>query len=209
MEQIKRLFPELTPERMAVVVGEIVDERNFAAVIMRPLKRLRWGCGCSSYEQARLGLKDLAASEAYPWLKYVPETGQAYTLLVGGTPIRVQSESDKFRPVMPAERQVLGKRGQVLLPGFAEMYADKAILRFQVHRKAAQPVERARLYLFDEASGSELDTWALYQRTDDKRDTGSGSGNVRDMRRDAETPEDRAPFDFLDSEAVNDDAEDT
>lgn len=97
-QSVKEAFPELTPSRLRVVVQEVVKRRNHVATVNRVFKQCRWGVACLQYEEAKRGLMALSASPDYPWLKAVPEQGQAYTVIIGRTPLRVQSEAPTVRP---------------------------------------------------------------------------------------------------------------
>jgi hypothetical protein len=203
MKLIRQVFPDVTPERVAVLVRELVNQRDFVATIAGCFKRSRWGSACLEYEEARLGLFDLAASGTHSWMRYLPEQGQAYTVMMGVAPIRVQSESDQFRPVMRQERQSMNGRGQLRLPGMGGIKAADVILRLEVAQRAGEPVARVTLCMFDESTNVQLDEWLVYRLTAEQAAIGPRADNVVEFRRSSETPEISDPS-FLESESASD-----
>lgn len=161
MDRIQSFYPDLTEPRMAVIVKTIVAERDHVAFINGVFGSCAWGLGCLAYERAKIGLELI--SREHGWLRFIAEQGQAYTLLIGTAPLRVQSESDSVRPVMPGERGALLKYGKQVLPGMEEYVLGGAILRLEVHQRPARPVDRITLFMFDESTGVELDRWVVYQ----------------------------------------------
>jgi hypothetical protein len=205
MNLIREAFPDVTPERAHILVGEVVTQRDFVAIVAHVFKEARWGSGCLEYEWARIGLQRLCVSGTYSWLRYLPEQGQAYTMMVGSAPVRIQSESEQFRPVMPNERQVMAGRGQLRLAGLSAPSSD-AILRLEVYQRAGEPVERVTLFMFDESSNVQLDEWRIYQRATVGESDNAPNTNVVEFRRPAETPSVTEAA-FLDAESASDDEE--
>lgn len=177
---IQRRYPDLLPERLSVIAGTIVTSRNLVATLNKPFEAASWGLGCLGHQIAMQALRGLAVSGKYPWLQFISEQGMAFTLVVGGTPLRVQSESEQIRPVMPGERAAWKQLPQ-RLPGF-EFETDTGVLRIEVAQRAGKPVETVTLGLFDEHTGTQLERWELLSRSSGSIADGSTSSAASDRQ---------------------------
>ena len=107
MGQIKTLFPTLSFDNVRTLTAILVHERERLAETNRDFPRLRWSGACGFCEVGKLKLFDVFKAGTYPWLRCVQGKGMAYTVIVGGIPLRVQPDNDEIREVTPDERGAL------------------------------------------------------------------------------------------------------
>lgn len=212
MDEITRRFPTLRFDHVRELAAIVVEERDSVALLNRVYRGAAWGLACLGCEVVKDRIERLHYEGSHEWLRYVKEAGMAYTVVVDEVPLRVQPDIEDIRDVMPGERAVM-MRGQMSL---LQPESDpKAILRLEVAQRSGEPVDAVTLYMFEEMTGTMLDSEILYQRGAGSAGTGtpnSGAplspmgGEVLRLTRPAQDadPTQRFAFDDLDNVTAND-----
>jgi hypothetical protein len=205
MGEITRRFPSLSLEHVRTLSEIIAIERNAVALVNRPFKRARWGMGCMLCDVVKQKLDRASRDGAYPWFRYVPELGNAYTVVIGSVPLRVQPEVDDIRDVMPGERRAMDTmRSQFLWPEQNATY--DLVLRLEIDQRPGEPVDTITLYLLNLGTGETLDSEKVYVRP------GAAGGAFDDapmapvlpLARAAQDVDVRSRFAFDDNDEVKD-----
>lgn len=176
MKKIRAQFPEVSTERLLAVARIVVNARNAVAACNKSHSRATWGLACLHCEASRIAVVDAVNEQRFPWLGYRREQGQAYTVFLGHTPLRVQPDDPEIRPVMLHERAALKRlawQQQELfaVPEPGSEFERHAILRLEVSQSGAEPVDFVILRMLDENSGRQFDEWQVYSA-----DQGGGAG---------------------------------
>ncbi len=176
MSQIADQYPDLSSERLETVANRIACIRNGVSDVTESLSHCGWGFACTACEAT---MKDLLVWQRnHSWLRVLPEQGMAYTILIGKTPLRVQPESAKVRPVMPGERQALSELSPTLSL-FSEEFRSQNVLRLEVAQRPGHRVARIAACLIEMPSETLLDSWTIYDG--DKQ--GRGKKDVTKMNK--------------------------
>lgn len=165
--KIKELYPSLSWEHVRSLALTVATERNAATDITKVYSKQRWGVGCLLCQVVKDKIHDLDKSGEYPWLKYLPEIGMAYTVVVDGAPLRIQPDIDEIRGVMSNELGTIqaARPTQATLFSTDALYPmqrDELILRLEITQQPAKHVDLIALYLFDAHSGTTLDREVVY-----------------------------------------------